>query len=189
MVGKTKLAVVLLILATAVVAADPAEVIDARARGTSTQMGKEFTLKIIINQYSTPGDKQKLVQAFQSGGSEALARTLFEMKSIGRIQFRNNIGYALAYAQLIPTPTGRKVRFVTSRKIALAELAQNTRSESYDLTAGEIDINQQNQNKSAGVLYPAAQLGINEDGQLQFNLYQNPWQLVNITAWPSKAKS
>jgi hypothetical protein len=188
MVGKTKLAVVLLMLTTAVVAADPVEVIDARARGTSTQMGKDFNVKIIINQYSTPEDRQVLVDAFKKGGNDALAQALFKMKSVGRIQIPGTVGYGIAFARSIPTPTGRKIRFVTSRKIAFGEQARNTRSQSYDLTAGEIEINEQDKGKSAGVLYPAAQLGVSQDGELQFNLLQNPWQLVNIIDWTSKGK-
>ncbi len=193
MAGKTRVVrmtqlVVLLMLATAVFAADPVETIDARARGTSTQMGKDFDVKIIINQYSTSEDRQMLVDAFKKGGSDGLARALFKMKSVGRIQIPGTVGYTIAFARAIPTPTGRKVRFVTNRKLAFGEQARNTRSESYDLTAGEIEINDQDKSKSAGVLYPAAQLGVNQDGELQFNLYKNPWQLVNIIDWTSKVK-
>ena len=45
---------------------------------------------------------------------------------------------------------------------------------------GEIDINDQDKNKSTGVLYPAAQLIINSDGELQIELRKNPWRLSNI---------
>jgi hypothetical protein len=57
----------------------------------------------------------------------------------------------------------------------------STQSMAYDLTAGEIDLNNSDKNKSSGVLYPAAQLIINKQGQLQFELRKNPWKLVNIT--------
>lgn len=184
----SQFALVLVVAATAVFAADPVETIDARARGTSTQMGKDFNVKIIINEYSTPQDRQTLVDAFKKGGNDAMARALFKMKGVGRIQIPGTVGYTIAFARAIPTPTGRKIRFVTNRKIAFGEQAGNTRSQSYDLTAGEIEINDQDKAKSAGVLYPAAQLGINQDGELQFNLYQNPWQLVNILDWTSKGK-
>jgi hypothetical protein len=48
------------------------------------------------------------------------------------------------------------------------------------LTAGEIEINDNDKSKSAGVLYPAAQLMINKEGQLQIELCKNSWKLVNI---------
>jgi hypothetical protein len=77
---------------------------------------------------------------------------------------------------------------VTDRKIAFGEAARNTRSKEFNLTAGEIDINDHDKNKSVGVLYPAAQLTINSDGELQIELLQNPWQLVNIIDWKPKGK-
>jgi hypothetical protein len=85
-------------------------------------------------------------------------------------------------------PTGRKIRFVTNRRIAFAEAFRNTQSQAFDLTAGEIDINDQDTKKSAGKLYPAAQLIVNADGDLQWELRQNPWQLVNIIDWNNRGK-
>jgi hypothetical protein len=74
----------------------------------------------------------------------------------------------------LDTPTGRKVRFVTDRRIAFGEAYHNTRSQAYNLSAGEIDINGQGKDKSSGVLLPAAQLIINSDGGLQMELYRIP---------------
>jgi hypothetical protein len=51
------------------------------------------------------------------------------------------------------------------------------------LTPGEIEINDKDKSKSTGVLYPAAQLVINKEGQLQIELRKNPWKLVNIIDW------
>jgi len=56
-------------------------------------------------------------------------------------------------------------------------------SKEYNLTAGEFDLNDSDRNKSCGVLYLAAQLIMNTDGQLQFELRKNPWKLVNIIDW------
>jgi len=180
--------IVVLLLTMTSLAVAQVETIDARAKGTSTQMGRDIDVKLIINQYSTSQDRQMLVDAFKSGGSDALSQALFKMKSVGRIQIPGTVGNTIAFARVIPTPTGRKVRFVTNRRIAFKEDQRNTRSKSYELTAGEIEINDQDQNKSAGVLYPAAQLVINKEGELEFQLYQNPWKLQNIIDWTPKNK-
>lgn len=119
---------------------DKAETIDATAMGTSTQMGQVGTVRIIIYDYSTPEDRQALVQAFQQGQSEGLANALSKMKAVGRIQIPGTVGYDLSFIRDIPTPTGRKVRFITNRKISFAENRLNTQSKSFDLTAGEIKI-------------------------------------------------
>jgi len=162
---------------------DKAETIDATAMGTSTQMGRLGTVRIIIYDYSTPEDRQTLVQAFQQGQSEGLANALSKMKAVGRIQIPGTVGYDLSFIRDIPTPTGRRIRFITNRKIAFAENYGNTQSKSFNLTAGEINIDKEDKNKSGGVLYPATQLVINKDGELQFDLNQNPWKLTNIIDW------
>ena len=84
---------------------------------------------------------------------------------------------------MIPTPTGRKIVFVTNRQIRFAEAWTDSQTMSYDLTAGIIEINDQDKSKSTGVLYPAAQLILDKQGQLQWDLNQNPWRLVDILDW------
>ncbi len=180
--------VLVAMLTVAALAVAQVETIDAIARGTSTQLGKTISIKVIVNQFSTPEDKETLKQAFLKGGNDALVKALSKMKSAGRIQITGTVGYTLAYADSIPTPTGRRIHFVTDRRIAFKEAYRNTRSQAYNLTAGEIDINDQDDKKSVGVLYPAAQLIINTDGDLQLELLQNPWQLTNIIDWKPKGK-
>ena len=159
------------------------ETIDATAMGTSTQMGKTVSVKVIINQFSTEEDRQVLVAAFKKGQSQGLVKALSNMKSVGRIAITGTVGYDLSYIALIPSPTGRKIRFATNRRIRFGEAYNNTQSTAYDLTAGEFDLNDSDKNKSSGILYPAAQLIINKQGQLQFELRRNPWKLVNIIDW------
>jgi hypothetical protein len=156
------------------------ETIDATAMGTSTQLGKNVAVKIIITSWSTKEDQQTLNAAFKQGQNDGLVKALQKMKSVGRIQIPGTIGYDIAYAISIPTTTGRTVRFVTNRKIAFGEAANNTQSMAYNLTGGQINIVDSDNSKSAGVLYPAAQLVINKDGELQIELRKNPWKLVNI---------
>jgi hypothetical protein len=159
------------------------ETIDATAMGTSTQMGKTVGVKVTINQFSTPEDRQVLVDAFKKGQSKGLVDALSKMKAVGRIAITGTLGYDLSYIALIPTPTGRKIRFAANRQIRFGEAYNNTQSQSFDLTAGEFDLNDKDKKKSSGVLYPASQLIINKQGQLQFELRRNPWKLVNIIDW------
>jgi hypothetical protein len=159
------------------------ETIDAQAMGTSTQLGRNVAVKIIIQQYSTQEDRQTLVDAFKKGQSQGLVKALEDMKPVGRIAITGTVGYELSYIALIPTPTGRKIRFAANRPIRFGEAYNNTPSTAYNLTAGEITLNDSNKNKSTGVLYPAAQLIINKQGQLQIELRRNPWKLVNIIDW------
>jgi len=159
------------------------ETIDATAFGTSTQLGRNFGVKIIIYDFSAPEDRDILVQAFQKGQNEGLVNALTKMKAVGRISIPGTIGYDLSFIREIITPTGRTIRFATNRKIAFGESYWNTESKSFSLTAGEININDQDKSKSEGVLFPAAQFIVNNDGELQIELRQNPWKLTNIIEW------
>ena len=183
--GGLLLASLLLTAVTIALAADDrkVETIDATATGTSTQMGRVVSVKVTIYEYSTDEDRQVLLEAFKKGQNQGLVNALTKMKSVGRIAITGTIGYDLSYIRLVPTPTGRKIRFVTNRLLRFGEAYYNTQSTAYNLTAGEIEINDSDKDKSAGVLYPAAQLVINKEGQLEFQLNKNPWKLVNILDW------
>ena len=159
------------------------ETIDATAMGTSTQLGQVINVKVTIYDFSTEEDRQILVESYKKGQNQGLVNALTKMKSVGRIAITGTIGYDLSFIRLIPTPTGRKIRFVTNRLVRFGEAYYNTQTTAYNLTAGEIEINDSDKDKSVGVLYPAAQLVINKEGQLEFQLNKNPWKLANIIDW------
>jgi hypothetical protein len=159
------------------------ETIDSTAMGTSTQLGTVVNVKVTIYQYSTDEDRAVLADAFKKGQNQGLVDALEKMKSVGRIAITGTVGQDLAYIRLIQTNTGRRIRFVTSRRIQFGEAYHNTQSKAYNLTAGEFVLDNSDKDKNAGVLYPAAQLIINKEGQLEFQLRKNHWNLVNIIDW------
>jgi len=159
------------------------ETIDATAFGTSTQLGRNFGVKLIIYEFSDPEDRDILVQAFAKGQNDGLVNALEKMKAVGRITIPGTLGFDVSYIREIITPTGRTIRFVTNRKIAFGESYWNTQTKSFNLTAGEINLNDSDKSKSDGTLYPAAQLIVNKEGELQFELNQNAWRLTNIIEW------
>jgi hypothetical protein len=159
------------------------ETIDATAMGTSTQLGKTVSVKLIISQFSTEEDRAVLVDAFKKGQNQGLVDALSKMKPVGRIAITGTVGSDVAYIRLVRTDTGRKIRFATNRLIRFGEAYSNSRTIAYNLTVGEIDLNDSDKSKSTGSLYPASQLIINKDGQLEFQLNKNPWNLVNIIDW------
>jgi hypothetical protein len=139
------------------------ETIDATAMGTSTQLGKQVSVKVTIYDFSTEEDRQILIEAYKKGQNQGLVNALTKMKSVGRIAITGTIGYDLSFIRLLPTPTGRKIRFVTNRLLRFGESYHNTQTTAFNLTAGEIEIDDSDKDKSGGVLYPAAQLLINKE--------------------------
>jgi hypothetical protein len=162
---------------------EKAETIEASSMGTGTQLGQVFGITVLVYEYSTPEDRQVLVQAFEKGKNQGLVNALSKMRAVGHIAITGTLGYDLSYVRMIPTPTGRKIRFVTNRPITFAEAWTDSSSQSFNLTGGEFDINDGDKSKSTGVLYPLAQLAIDKQGQLQIELNQNAWTLVDILDW------
>jgi len=181
--GSLLISGLLIVGSTLAFSASKTETIEATAMGTSTQMGSEFSVTLNIDDYSTQADKQILVEAFQKGGDKGLVNALSKMKAAGHIEVTGTLGYDCSYIQMIPTPTGRKIRFVTNRPLKFGEVYWDTRSSAYNLTAGEFDLSDTDKSKSTGVLYPAAELLIDKQGELQMNLIGNPWNLVNVLDW------
>ena len=163
--------------------ANKPETIDATAMGTGTQVGEHINIILNINDYSTQADKQTLMQAFDKGKNQGLVDALSKMKAAGHIEVTGTLGYDCSYIRMIPTPTGRKIRFVTNRLLRFGEVYRDSRSTNYDLTAGEFDLNDTDKSKSTGVLYPAAEFEIDKQGELQINLIGNPWQLADVIDW------
>ena len=164
-------------------ARDKYETINAQAFGTGTQMGQNIGITVIIYEFSGPDERQQLVDAFTKGQNQGLVNALTKMPAVGRISITGTLGYDLSYIRSVPTPTGRQIRFVTNRQIRFGEAYADTQSQNFNLTAGIIDINTQDKNKSSGQLYPAAQLILDKEGQLQLDLRQNAWRLAGIIDW------
>ena len=159
------------------------ETIEATAMVTGTQLGAMIGVSLEIYEYSTPEDRQVLVQAFEKGQNQGLVNALSRMKAVGHCSITGTLGYDVAYIRMIPTPTGRKIRFVTNRLLRFGEVYWDTQSTAYNLTAGEFDLNDQDKSKSTGVLFPLAQLALDNQGQVQFELNQNPWKLSDVLDW------
>jgi hypothetical protein len=163
------------------------ETIDAQAFGTGTQLGANIGVTLNIYEYSTPADRAILVQAFEKGQNQGLVNALQKMKAVGHVEITGTLGNDCSYIQMTPTPTGRRIVFVTNRQIRMAEAWADSQSMSFNLTAGILELNDQDKSKSTGVVFPAAQLVIDKEGKLQWDLRQNAWKLVDIIDWKGTA--
>jgi hypothetical protein len=156
------------------------EVYQAQAMGQSTQMGKTFNVTLIIERYSTPEERQVLVDAFQQAGSEGLFNALDKMHSKGRIAITGTLGYDISFVRKIPAGDGYTLRVLTNRPIRFGEAWVNGRSTDYNLSAVEMTVSTE-KDKSTGVLLPACKFKINKKtNELEIENYQNPWKLQNI---------
>ena len=168
-------------------ARDKYETLEAQAFGTGTQMGQNIGVTLNIYEFSTPADRVMLVQAFEKGQNQGLVNALQKMKAVGHVEITGTLGYDCSYIRMTPTPTGRKIVFVTNRQIRFGEAFTDSQSQSFSLTAGVFELNSQDKSKSTGMLYPQAQLILDKQGQLQLDLAQNPWRLSDVLDWAGTA--
>ena len=138
------------------------------------------SVTLIINGYTTPPEKQILSQAFEEGQDRQLATALSKTKAAGSCSITGNLGFDVAFIQMVVTPTGRQITFIANRPLQSDELDSNSDSQSFDLTIGQFDIDDTDNTKSTGFLYPASKLVIDEQGAFHYDLAGNPWSLVNV---------
>ena len=156
------------------------ETIQATAMGQLKAAGKTFHVTVNIESYSTAEDQKILIDAFVSGGHDALVKTLSKMKSKGRVAITGTIGYQIAYIRSIPSENGRTIRLITDRPIRFAEAYVSGRTKDYDLSAMEINIAKEQKN-SDGSLIVAGKFKVDKNQQVTFESYgSGPWKLVNI---------
>ena len=159
------------------------ETIEAMAMGTGTQTGRTFGVTLNIAEFSTPEDKQILIDSYAKAQNQGLYNALRKMRAVGHIEVTGTVGYDCVYISMVPTAEGRRIRFITNRPITFGEAWTDSNSMSYDMTVGEIMLNDQEKHKSTGKLFPAVQIVLDKMGQPQIELYQNAWALSDVLDW------
>lgn len=156
--------------------------IQATAMGTSTQMGRIYSINIYIQQYSTADERQSLINAFKQKGQDGLIDVLEDLKPKGRVRFASGgVGNDVKYIMELPSKKKgeRRLRLVTDRNLAFGELYQGTRSRDYSVGAIELVLTPDG--KGSGTVLPACRLTVNKKNQqVEIETYQNPWKLSNF---------
>jgi len=156
------------------------EVYQAQATGQNTQAGQTFNVTVHIDEYSTPEERQILIDAFNSSGSKGLYNALDKMSSRGHIAITGTLGYDIKYARKIPFEEGFKIIVVTNRPINFREAWNSGRSMDYNLSYLEMTLNKET-GKGTGTLIPAALFKIDKkSGEVTIEAFRNPWTLTNI---------
>jgi hypothetical protein len=154
--------------------------IQAQAMGQSTQLGQNFSVTLIINEFSTAADQKVLLDAFNAKQNEGLVNALTKMNSKGRIAITGTLGYDVTYIRKFAQPDGStKIRLVTNRPIRFGEAWTDSRSMDYNLSGMEVILSP-DKKKNSGTLLPACQFKIDKENQLQIELLQNEWKLVDV---------
>jgi hypothetical protein len=149
-------------------------------QATYTQDGNAISVTLLIYDYTTPLEMQLLSQAFAKGQDQGLVTELSKTKAAGLCSVAGNFSFDVAFIQMIATPTGRQITFITDRPLQSDEVNLVSAPPSYDLMVGQFEMNDSDNTKSTGFFYPASRLVADEQGELRYDLAGNPWPLVNI---------
>ncbi len=154
--------------------------IQSQAMGQAQQLGRSYNVTLIIEELSTADDQKALFEAFTQKGNEGLVNAVSKMHSKGRIAITGTLGYDVNYARQFKMPDGStKYRVLTDRPLRFGEVWSDSRSSEYNLSAMEVIMGPGNK-KNSGVLYPACQFKLDKENEIQIELNQNPWKLVDV---------
>jgi len=149
-------------------------------QATYGQGGNTISITLTIFNYTTPSEMQLLSQAFLIGQDQGLVGALSKIKAAGLCSIAGNPGFDVAFIQMAVTPTGRQITFITNRPLQSDEVNPGSESPLFDLMVGQFDINDADNTKNAGFLYPASKLVADEQGGFHYDLTGSPWLLVNV---------
>jgi hypothetical protein len=154
-------------------------------RATYSQAGNTVDVTLIVYNFTTSADLQLLSLAFQQGQDRQLAAALSRTKAVGSCSLTGDPNFDVAFIQMVVTPTGREITFIASRPLQSDEVSsdpdsQSPDSRSVDLMVGQFEMNDTDNTKSTGFMYPASKLVVDQQGAFHYDLAGSPWSLVNV---------
>jgi hypothetical protein len=154
------------------------------ARAFSVQTGQTGRVDIVINRWSTDGEREVLKGVLQAAGSQAMVQEMEKMPQVGYIKTATSMGDALLYARSNDMPDGsRQVVVATNRPISVAGSLAPGAAQKYDLSVVEMRF-KKGDKKGEGKMVLAAEASIDpKTGNVQLKNYQGmPPVLKDIEA-------
>ena len=151
-----------------------------KIRATYAKDGNVVGVTLIVYNYTSSMDLQVLSLAFQEGQDRELAAALSKTKAVGLCSISGDLSIDVAFIQMVVTPTGREITFIANRQLQPDEVDPNPDSGSFDLMVGQFSMNDTDNTRSTGFLYPASKLVMDERGEFHYDLAGSPWSLVKV---------
>ena len=140
----------------------------------SRRASRSLPFRLIVNRISNSDEVQQLNAALQSGGQDALLRTLSHM-SAGRIEVGSGVGVPANVILRTDDGEGRtKLVVLYQRELRFGELRYGTRSSDYKFGYAELYVGR---GANEGTLIPAARVRL-RDG--------NTWEVEDFATFPGR---
>ena len=153
--------------------------------------GGTFQIKIVVDQWTSVEERERLLGVFKESGSEALMTELRKQKAgyIVPPAVSRWPSWEIDVAALIETEDGKIVRVFTERPIIFGEAYYNTRSKDYEF--GIVELKLDRDGKGEGATIPAVRLSLDEQGNIVVeSLPSNtgPQRIMAVKEWKEKEK-
>jgi hypothetical protein len=109
-----------------------------------------------------------------------LATALSSTKAVGKCSISGAGSYYVAFIQMAPTPTGRRIIFIISRPLRMDDANPSAPPRIFDLVVGQFDLNGMDRARRTGFLFPSSKLVIDRQGEFHYDLAGSPWALEHV---------
>ena len=148
----------------------------------SASLGRQGGLvQITVERWSTPEERQALVEAFRQKGADGLLNALQKTPRVGYVRTPDRLGWDLHYAVQKPDEKGgRRVLVGTDRAIGFWEASRDARSTDYPFTLIELRLGADS--KGEGRISLATKISLSKDKtQIELENYSSdPVRLKNV---------
>jgi hypothetical protein len=140
--------------------------------------GASTPLTVVVQRYTSDGDRKKLVEALKKGGTAAARALLVKGRDVGTVQIGER-QTAIKYVYSRKTLSGRQVTAVTAQPLAVA--GAGTPAAGFDLGLILLDLDASGSGR--GDLVPATKIRVTDEGAFETEDYNGVvLQLANVVA-------
>jgi hypothetical protein len=143
--------------------------------------GATVPLTVVVQRYTSDGDRKTLVDALKKGGTPAARALLVKGRDLGSVQLGDQRA-VIKYVYSRKTLTGRQVTAVTAEPIAVAGAAPPAAGFSLGLVLLDLDAS----GSGTGHLVPATKISVVDDGAFETEDYNGV--VLNLTNVAAKGR-
>jgi hypothetical protein len=141
-------------------------------------------LRVIIDEFSTPEETDRLVAVLKAKGQRALEKEMSKLE-VGRIQIGDRLSYPIATAHAFEDKElqTRRIVLLITRPISFGEIQRGGRSRDYPFTLVELALDGPGiDSGGSGEMLAAAKIQLEKDGTVDIeNLEPMPRRILKVT--------
>jgi hypothetical protein len=139
---------------------------------TMTTRAQTSTVEIVINNWSTDADRDRLLKVFREKGQDALLSELQKLPKVGYITTPGSLRYDLHFARQRPEPEGGRMIFLmTDRYIGSWEARNQPRTIDYPFMLIQLHVDKSGNGEGKASIY--TKITETKDGTIELENFAN----------------